>query len=136
MICTRAKVISTGEIVLLRKPFHDEFTCSLCEPDYIQIDDNGNTIYDNAKNVIGYDYDELIILDYHYDTTQPVEVKEYVDKDSIKKILFKKDNDICEYNYLYENRPYAICPNEMSWEDMKNCCDEMLEIIRNIKQLV
>ena len=95
MICTKAKVKSTGEIVLLREPFHDEFTCSLCEPDYIQIDDNGNTIYDNAKNVIGYANDELILLDYHYDTTQPVDVKEYVDKDIIKNILcFQQSNSL------------------------------------------
>ena len=129
MICTRAKVISTGENVLLREPFHDEFTCSLCEPDYIQIDDNGNTIYDNAKNVIGYANDELILLDYHYDTTQPVEVKEYVDKDIIRNILNKTD--------VVETKCKSILtPDKSGWYDLKGCCIELIEILNEIRDVV
>lgn len=129
MICTRAIVISTGENVLLREPFQGEFISSLYEPDYIQIDNNGNTIYDNAKNVICYDKDELILQDYHYDTTQPVDVKEYIDKDIIKNILNKTDEVEAKCKSI-------LTPNKSSWFDLKGCCIELIEILNEIKDVV
>lgn len=132
MICTKAKVKSTGEIVLLREPYHGEFISSLYEPDYIQIDINGNTIHNNLGEPIKYDIDEIDISEYIFDTdlsALDMQVTECIDKDIIRNILSKTD--------VVETKCKSILtPDKSSWYYLKGCCIELIEILNEIKDVV
>ena len=55
----QARLKSTNETVFLRKPYEGEYISSMYEPDYIQIDNNYNTIQDSKGNYVEFDMDEL-----------------------------------------------------------------------------
>lgn len=60
----QARVKSTNETVFLRKPYEGEYISSMYEPDYIQIDNNYNTIQDSNGNYVEFDMEELEDIQY------------------------------------------------------------------------
>lgn len=60
----QARIKSTNETVFLRKPYEGEYISSMYEPDYIQIDNNYNTIQDSNGNYVEFDREELEDIQY------------------------------------------------------------------------
>lgn len=63
----KAKVKETGEIIYVRPPYEGEYISSLYEPDYIRVDEKGNTIYfkdrTRLRQVYEYDKDEIELIE-------------------------------------------------------------------------
>ena len=60
----QAIVKRTKQVVFLRKPYEGEYISSMYEPDYIQIDNNYNTIQDSNGNYVEFDVEELEDIQY------------------------------------------------------------------------
>lgn len=133
----KAKVKETGEVVLLRQPYRDEFTCF--EPDFVQIDEDYNTIKNNGRyGCVVYDSNELTDIDFHYDpnavVVNPVEdlkkqIRDIVGKDYL-------DDKSSRYEYIKESRPYQLNGTYYSVDDMVLFCDELLNKLNEIRLLV
>lgn len=62
----RAKVKQTGRYVYLRRPYHDEYISAIYEPDFVEIDENYETIRSCDWRNIEFSIDELEDIDYCY----------------------------------------------------------------------
>ena len=62
----RAKVKLTGRYVYLRRPYEGEYISAMYEPDFVEIDENYETIRSCDYRNIEFCIDELEDIDYCY----------------------------------------------------------------------